>query len=141
MVGSDDTASRASDAAFFEWDMAQDPCRRLPAIYDLFFDREVAVARKSSLRAVEPDEKPVAPPKPLTLAEAIEAGVYLEILKAQRREMVRDVKDERGPAKAAMHRQIALLSKEIAGLDAEAKQEADEDAEGVGDEAFDPEAL
>lgn len=100
------------------------------------------MARKSTeLRAVGADEKPVAPTPPQTLIEAIEAGVYLDILKAQRREMVRDIKDERGPAKAAMHRQIALLSKEIAGLDAEAKQEADEDAESADDEVFDPEAL
>ena len=96
---------------------------------------------KTELRAVAPDEKPEAPSAPLTLLEAIEAGVYLEILKAQRREMVRDVGIEKGPAKAAMHRQIALLSKEIAGLDAEAKQEADEDGDTAADEAFDPAAL
>lgn len=99
--------------------------------------------RKANLRAVSPDEKPAeppAPPKPLTLSEAIEGGVYIEILKAQRREMVRDVRDEKGPAKAAMHRQIALLSKEIASLDAAAKQEADEGAE-VPDEEFDEEAI
>jgi len=96
--------------------------------------------RKPSLRAVSADEAPPEPSKPLTLLEAIEAGVYLEILKAQRREMVRDVGDEKGPAKAAMHRQIALLSKEIASLDAEAQQEADEDAE-VPDEPLDATAL
>lgn len=95
-----------------------------------------------TLRSVAPDEKPEppAPKKPPTLIEAIEAGNYLEILKAQRREMVRDVRDEKGPAKAAMHRQIALLSKEIASLEVEAAEEAAEDAE-VEDEPFDYEAL
>jgi hypothetical protein len=78
--------------------------------------------------------------KPKTLAEAAEGGTYLEILVAQRREMIRDVKDVTGPAKAALHRQIGITSKEIAALQAEAEQEATEDAE-VADEAFDPEAL
>jgi hypothetical protein len=54
--------------------------------------------------------------------------------------MIRDVKDVTGPAKAALHRQIALCSKEIAALQAEADQESAEDAE-VADEAFDAEAL
>lgn len=87
--------------------------------------------------ATEADAKP---PKPLTLAEAIESGTYLEILRAQRRQMVADVKDATGPALAALHRQIALHSKEIAALDVAAQQEAAEDAE-VEDEAFDAEAL
>lgn len=75
-----------------------------------------------------------------TLAQAAEGGTYLEILIAQRREMIRDVRDVTGPAKAALHRQIALCSKEIAALQAEAEQEAAESAE-VADEAFDAEAL
>lgn len=78
--------------------------------------------------------------KPKSLAEAVESGTYLEILVAQRREMIRDVRDVTGPAKAALHRQIGITSKEIAALQAEAEQEAAEDAE-VADEAFDTEAL
>jgi len=97
-------------------------------------------ARKPSLRAVTADEAPPEPPKPKTLAEAVESGTYLEILCAQRRQMVADVATTTGPALAALHRQIALHSKEIASLQAEAKQEADEDAE-VADEAFDSEAI
>ena len=98
------------------------------------------MAAGRSLRvATVDDAKKVAKPKSLT--EAIDGGTYLEILVAQRREMVRDVKDERGPAKAAMHRQIALLSKEIEALQASADQEAAEDAEALADEAFDAEAL
>lgn len=99
------------------------------------------VTRKPSLRAVAPDEKP-EPAKPKTLVEAVEGDDYLAILIAQRREMVRDVRDEKGPAKAALHRQIALHSKEIAALQAAAAEEATEDAEGaIEDEAFDAEAL
>ena len=96
------------------------------------------VARKP-LRAVTPDDKPVKA-APRSLAEAAEDGSYLEILIAQRREMIRDVKDMSGPAKAAMHRQIALHSKEIAALQAAAEQEASEDAEAA-DEPFSSEAL
>lgn len=96
-------------------------------------------ARKSPLRAVGPDEVPV-PPKILTLAEAIESGDYLQILLAQRREIVADLPDEKGPAKAALHRQLSILSKDI-----EALQRGDEeDAEGganVEDGEFDAAAI
>ena len=97
-------------------------------------------ARKTPLRAVAKDEKPPPPEKPKTLAEAVEGSDYLTILIAQRREMVRDVRDEKGPAKAALHRQIALHSKEIAALQAAATEEATESGE-VADEAFDTSAL
>lgn len=97
-------------------------------------------ARKTPLRAVAQDEKPTKPTKPLTLAQAVEGGDYLEILKAQRRQMVSDVAETTGPALAALHRQIALHSKEIAALEVAANQEAAEGVE-VDDEAFDAEAL
>lgn len=97
-------------------------------------------ARKTPLRAVATDEKPPTPPKPKTLAEAVEGDDYLSILIAQRREMVRDVRDEKGPAKAALHRQIALHSKEIAALQAAVAEEAAEGGE-VADEAFDASAI
>lgn len=96
--------------------------------------------RKPALRAVAEDEQP-RPVRPKTLAQAAEGGDYLEILIAQRREMIRDVADERGPAKAALHRQIALHSKEIAALQAAAEQEAAEGGRAADDEAFDAEAL
>lgn len=95
-----------------------------------------------ALRAATPEdaEKAAAKAKKQTLAEAAESGSYLEVLVAQRREMIRDVKDVNGPAKAALHRQIALHSKEIALLQESAKQEASESAE-VPDEEFTAEAL
>jgi hypothetical protein len=104
-------------------------------------------ARKTAsgkpLRAVGPNEKPPPKaPRAPTLAEAIEGDDYLEILMAQRREMVRDVKAAAGPAKAALHRQIGLASKEIAALQAAAAEEASENAEGATeDEPFDPAAI
>lgn len=97
------------------------------------------MARKSPLRAVEPGEAPEKP-KVLTLAEAIEVGDYLQILLAQRRDIVVSLPDEKGPAKAAMHRQLSILSKEIEALEARAQEEA-EDVEAVGDEEWDEEAI
>jgi hypothetical protein len=97
--------------------------------------------KRSTLRAVAPDEKKSAPPsKPKTLAEAIDSGDYLDILLAQRREIARAIPEEKGPAKAALHRQLSLISKEIEALTEAAEQEAAEDAE-VADEAFDASAI
>lgn len=95
------------------------------------------MAAKRSLRVATDAD---APAKPKTLAEAVESGTYLEVLVAQRRQMVTDVANATGPALAALHRQIALHSKEIAGLQAAAKEEADESAE-VPDAPFDSEAI
>ena len=61
-------------------------------------------------------EADATPAKPKTLAEAVESGTYLEILEAQQREIASTVGEERGPAKAALHRQLALISKEIEQL-------------------------
>lgn len=87
-------------------------------------------AKRSHVRVVSPDEKP-AKPKVLTLHEAVESGDYLDILLAQRREIVSSLPDERGPAKAALHRQLALISKEIESLRAVAEESE------VGDEPVD----
>ena len=77
---------------------------------------------------------------PMTLSEAVQSGDYLEILLAQRREIVESLPDEKGPAKAALHRQLSLLSKEIEALQTHAKEEA-EDAAEIADEAWDEEAI
>lgn len=82
-----------------------------------FFPEGVVDVTKPKLRAVAPDEEPV-PAKPLTLAEAVETGDHYQILVAQRRQIVVDMRDANGPAKAALHRQLSLLSKEIAAIDA-----------------------
>ena len=97
------------------------------------------MAAKRALRvATEADAKPV---KPLTLAEAIELGTYVEILRAQRRQMVTDLSDASGPALAALHRQIALHSKEIAAIESNDDDEkAGENAE-VEDGDFDASAV
>lgn len=97
------------------------------------------MAAKRTLRVVTNEDAKDAKPK--TLIEAIESGTYLEILTAQRRQMISDLRDVSGPAKAALHRQIGLCSKEIAALEAAAEQEAAEDGEVAQDEAIDAEAF
>lgn len=73
------------------------------------------MAGRSHVRVVAPDEV-AQPAKPKSLGEAIESGDYLEILLAQRRDIVASLPDEKGPAKAALHRQLSLISKEITAL-------------------------
>ena len=97
------------------------------------------VAKKPVLRAVTPGETPVVP-RILTLAEAIESGSHLDILRAQRRDIVKSIPETKGAPLAALHGQLAKLSTEIAALEA---KEAD-DSEGganVEDEEFDAEAV
>lgn len=80
---------------------------------------------RSTMRVVSADEVLEPPVKTKTLSEAIESGDYLEILLAQRREIVSSLPDEKGPAKAALHRQLSLISKEIETL-----QSASVDSDG-----------
>lgn len=101
------------------------------------------VRRSQNMRVVAPNERAKRPakPKPKTLAAAVEGGVYLEILQAQRREIVATLPNEKGPAKAALHRQLSLISKEI-----EALEMASTDSEGsvvasTDDDAWDESAI
>lgn len=99
------------------------------------------MAGKSALRAVAPDEKPAAKKPPLTLAQAVELGDYREILLAQQREIASTVGEEKGPAKAALHRQLSAISKELQALNAAAKEEATENGESTPDEQLDASAF
>lgn len=84
------------------------------------------MASRPELSVVPPSGKPARKAKPKTLSQAVESGTYLEILLAQRRSIVADLPNEKGPAKAALHRQLALISKEV-----EVLQSADPDGEGA----------
>ena len=66
------------------------------------------MSRPAHVQAVPTPEDP-------TLAQAI-SGDYIEILLAQRREIVETLPDVRGAAKAALHRQLTLISKEIEAI-------------------------
>ena len=90
------------------------------------------------MRVVGPDEVSAPKPRPtMTLAEAVDRGDYLEILKAQRRAIVRSLPGEKGPAQAALHRQLAMISKDIEGLELLRATETSVVAE-TPDEQFDP---
>lgn len=97
-------------------------------------------AKKSSLRVVGPDET-AEPKTPLTLAEAVELGDYLQILLAQRREIATSIPDEKGPAKAALHRQLSIIAKEIEMLEARASQVEKSEQVADVDESFDSAAI
>ena len=98
-------------------------------------------ARKSVLRAVGPDEAPASRmPEVLSLDDAIKRGSYLQILIAQRAQMVVDLAETKGPALAALHRQISVTSKEIESLLSRESDEAEGGAD-VEDGEFDAEAI
>ena len=98
-------------------------------------------ARKTPLRAVAPDEKP-AKRKPLSLTEAAASGDYRVLLEAQRMDIARSLQDPatQGPARAALHRQLGLIAKELREMDAAAEEEAAENG-ATPDEAFDASAV
>lgn len=95
---------------------------------------------KRGLRAVAADEKPKKPARPMTLEEAVESGNYLEILLAQRREMVAALPGLSGPAVPAQHRQLSAISKDIAALQVKDAEDTEGGAD-VDDEEFSAEAI
>ncbi|WP_156161661.1 hypothetical protein [Nocardia vulneris] len=96
---------------------------------------------KRPLRAVADDERPPAAKKPMSLAEAVENGDHYQILLAQRRQIVVDMKDANGPAKAALHRQLSLLSKEIEVIDSASTDDPVGRAAATPDEDWDESAI
>lgn len=101
----------------------------------------MAAAKSRPLHAVKASDAPPQPSKPLTLEQAVETGDYLKILVAQRREIAQAIPEEKGPAKAALHRQLSIIAKEIEAMEDKAKQEAIENGDPVEDEAWDSEAI
>jgi hypothetical protein len=96
-------------------------------------------ARKSSLRAVKPDEAPL---KPKSVAEAAAGGNHRDLLVAMRERIAKTVSDPDCPPRdlAALSRRLQEIAKEIESIDLRAKEEADEG--GVTpDEEWDEEAL
>lgn len=98
-------------------------------------------AKRTPLRAVEPDEAPPAPPKPLTLEEAAAAGDTLAELKDMRRLNARLMSNPNisGRDFAALSRRHMEIGREIESIEARNSEES-EDAE-VEDGAFDAEAI
>lgn len=98
----------------------------------------MANRRKAPLRVVQEDE---VQPRPKTLEEAVDGGTYREILIAQRAEIAKSIPSEKGPAKAALHRQLFLIAKEIEDLDARVREGGAEDGDLPEDEAWDGTAI
>ena len=80
------------------------------------------------LRAVQPDEQPEQPPRPLTLAEAAKSGDHRALLVAMRDRIATAVQDPECPPRdlAALTRRLNEIAKDIRALDAAVQQEADE---------------
>ena len=94
--------------------------------------------RRKPLRVVQENE---VKPRPKTLAEAVKSGTYREILVAQRAEIAQSIPDEKGPAKAALHRQLFLIASAIEQMDARVAEEGAVDGDLPEDEAWDGEAI
>lgn len=102
----------------------------------------MAAANRAHVRVVAPDERPAPKRKRAkTLTQAVASGDYVEILKAQRREIVVSLPDEKGPAKAALHRQLSLISKEIQTLELASTTSEGSVVASTDDEAFDESAI
>lgn len=101
----------------------------------------MASRSRTPLRSVKSTDPTPEPVTPLTLEQAVETGDYLKILIAQRREIAQAIPDEKGPAKAALHRQLSIIAKEIEAMEDKAKQEAIEHGNPTEDEAWDAEAI
>jgi hypothetical protein len=98
-------------------------------------------AKRTALRAVEPDEAPPVPAKPLTLEEAAAAGDTLAELKDMRRLNARLMSNPNisGRDFAALSRRHMEIGREIEAIEARNSEES-EDAE-VEDGAFDADAI
>lgn len=92
--------------------------------------------KKPALRAVGADEK--APPRrPESVSEAVQAGTPRDVNIAMQDRVAKaiDAVDIRGADLAALTRRLNELRKELAAMDAQAKEEAAED-ESVEDAAW-----
>lgn len=98
-------------------------------------------ARKTTLRAVAPDEKPTAREFHNILEAASEGGAR-DLLVQMRNRIAKTLDEPNCPARdqASLSRRLLEIRKEIEAIDAAAEQEAAESAEHP-DEAFDAEAL
>lgn len=99
------------------------------------------VARKSSLRAVDPDEKaPVVAPK--TVTQAADGGTTRELLVAMRTRIAKAVEDLNTPARelASLTKRLTEVVRDIEAIDAREQQEAKR-GEQATDGAFSYEAI
>lgn len=102
------------------------------------------MTERRGLRAVGKDEKPEpARKRTKTLVSAVNGGDYLEILRAQRLDIAKSLQnpETQGPARAALHRQLGLIAKEIREIEEAAAEEEAEASGPTPDAALDPTAI
>lgn len=80
--------------------------------------------------------------KAKSLVEAAQDGTYREMLEAQRMDIARSLQDPttQGPARAALHRQLGQVARELRDMDATEAQESAASTT-TDDEAFDASAV
>lgn len=94
------------------------------------------------IRAVSDGERPPKTEVPLSLDQAVATGDYLTILIAQRFEIAQAIPLEKGPAKAALHRQLSIVAKEIEAIEAaNSSRQESESNEEVTDGEYDEAAV
>lgn len=98
------------------------------------------VARKTTLRAVSPDEK-AAPQAPKTVTEAAKSGSTRELLVAMRARIASAVEDPNTPARdlAALTKRLVEVVRDIEAIDA--RTEEAESHATVEDGKFDASAV
>lgn len=99
VVGAGERAPDPGVAALFRPD---------PGVAELFGSEHGVTEPPAEFQSGEPRAK--------TLAEAVAGGSYQEILQAQIRDIVEDLKSANGAAKAALHGRLMVISKEIETL-------------------------
>ena len=101
------------------------------------------MAARKPLRAVAPDEKPAAPRKPLTIAEAASSGTTRDVLVASRDRIARALDDPNISARdlASNSKRLMELIREIEATDAREAEDADSGAAQVEDGEFDASAV
>ena len=84
------------------------------------------MARKPALRAVGADEKPA---RPESVSAAVQAGTPRDVNIAMQDRIAKaiDSEDIRGADLAALSRRLHELRKELAAMDAQAKEAAEDD--------------
>jgi uncharacterized membrane protein YccC len=101
----------------------------------------VPTPRKTPLRSVKPNEKPVTrKPRAKTVTAAAKTGTARELLAAMRDRVAVAVENPNTPARdlAALTKRLMEITREIEALDAHVEES---DAEQLADEAYDYDAV
>lgn len=82
-------------------------------------------ARSQFLHAIGPDDVPPAPPRPKTIAEAVESGSTLDVLRLTRERIARTLDDPNCPPRdqAALSRRLIEIGREIDAIEARSMED------------------